>query len=271
MRRTTTLTVLASAAAVAAPAAAEAQQPTLQFDRGCYTEQQDMRFTGAGYTPSGQVDLIFARPGEPRGGYFTVADAGGALNDVTGIGSASQFLDDDEGRETIFVAANDRTRIEANQQPPDTQFGFTQFTFTRWEGFSPGRYVPGRRATVEIYGWAFAAGKPAWFLFRKASRTVASVKVGRLDDECGDRTASIRVPRSLKPGGYRVVLTTDRRLRERYTWRKARVTAPRRAASAAALGSRAMAASGARLSPRCALGPPVSGATACEEPRSGRG
>ena len=85
-----------------------------------------------------------------------------------------------------------------------------------------------------IYGWAFATGKVAWLLFQKGSRTVKSVKVGRLDDECGDRTAKVRVPRDLKPGAYRVVLTTDRKLRDRYTWIKARVTARRPASAAAA-------------------------------------
>jgi hypothetical protein len=98
---------------------------------------------------------------------------------------------------------------------------------------------------VEIYGWAFAAGKVAWFLFRKGSRTVASVKVGRLDNECGDRAARVRVPRGLEPGAYRVVLTIDRKLRDRYTWRKARVTAPRRAAAAASGGTHAMSRAGA--------------------------
>ena len=115
------------------------------------------------------------------------------------------------------MSANDRTRIEADQQPPESQFGGSLFTFTRWR-LLPGRYVPGKRATVQIYGWAFAAGKVGWFLFQKGSRTVASVKVGRLDAACGDRTAKIRVPRDLKPGAYRVVLTIDRKLRDRYTW-----------------------------------------------------
>lgn len=233
MERSITILALGSAAALTMAAAAEAQQPTLTFDRGCYTEQQDMRFTGARYTPGGPVDLIFARAGEPRGGYSTIADAAGALNDVTGTGAVDQFLADNEDRETLFVSANDRTRIEAGQQPPESQFGFTQFTFTRWAGFSPGRYVPGERATVEVYGWAFATGDTAWFLFRKGSRTVRSVRVGRLDDECGDRTARIRIPRRLKPGRYRVVLTTDRRLRGPYTWRRARVTRPSTAAAAA--------------------------------------
>jgi hypothetical protein len=239
MSLSTRIIAVASAAALIAPAVAQAQQPTLQFDRACYTERQDMHFTGAGYTPGGQVDLWFSRPKELLGSYSTVADSAGALDGVTGVDSADQFLERDEGRAMIGVSANDRTRIDANQQPPESQFGAAMFTFTRWEGFSPGRYVPGARATVEVYGWAFATGETAWFLFRKGSRTVASVRVGRLDEECGDRTARIRVPRSLKPGAYRVVLTTDRKLRGPYTWRKARVTG-RRAGASSAIAARAM-------------------------------
>ena len=229
------------AIALAAPSAAVAQQPALQFDRGCYTDNQDMVFTGAGYTLSGQVDLLFASDLEVHGGFTTHADATGALNGAVAVNDAGQLLADDEDRETIIITANDQTRIAANQQPPESQFGFSQFTFSRWEGFSPGRYVPGKRVTVEMYGWAFAAGQVAWFLFQKGSRTVASVKVGRLDDGCGDRTARIRVPRGLKPGAYRVVLTIDRKLRDRYTWRRARVTARPSASAAAARGMHAAA------------------------------
>jgi hypothetical protein len=223
-----------SALALAVPAAALAQQPTFQFDRGCYTDSQEIGFTGAGYTPGGQVDLLFQSDFEVLAGYTTHADAAGALNGTTVVGDADMLLGEDEDRETVLVTANDVTRIQADQQPPKTQFGVSQFTFTRWEGFSPGRYVPGKRATVGIYGWAFATGQVAWILFQKGSRTVKAVKVGRLDDGCGDRTARISVPRGLKPGAYRVVLTIDRKLRDRYTWRRARVTARRSAAASAA-------------------------------------
>jgi hypothetical protein len=227
------------ALALAAPAAAAAQQPTLQLDRGCYTDGQEMGFTGAGYTPGGPVDLLFVSDLEVRGGFTTHADAAGALNGTGAVADADELLPEDEGRETILVTSNDQTRIAANQQPPESQFGVSQFTFTRWQGFSPGRFVPGRRASVQIFGWAFATGKVAWLLFQKGSRTVKSVKVGRLDAECGDRTARITVPRGLKPGAYRVVLTTDRKLRDRYTWRRARVTARRPASAAVARGMHA--------------------------------
>ena len=230
------------AVAVGPHAVAQQSQPTLQFDRSCYTEQMQMNFTGAGYTPSGEVNLLFARPMDPRGMYQTRADATGSLNDYVVFPDANILLRPKEERELLFVTANDRTRIEANQQPPESQYGVAQFTFTRWEGFSPGRYAPGKRAAVELYGWAFAAGKTAWLQFRKGSRRVASVKVGRLDTECGDRKARVRVPRSLKAGRYRVVLSTERRtLSDNYTWRNGRVTATRSAASAASAPPRSMA------------------------------
>ena len=136
------------ALALAAPATALAQQPTLQFDRGCYTEDQAMAFTGAGYTPGGQVDFILATNLEPRAGYTSYADAAGALTGFTGVDSADLLLTKDQDREAIFVSANDWMRIQANQQPPESQLGVSAFTFTRWEGYSPRRFVPGERVTV---------------------------------------------------------------------------------------------------------------------------
>jgi hypothetical protein len=131
------------------------------------------------------------------------------------------------------VSANDRARIEAGA-PPESQFATASLTYTRWMGFSPGRYVPGKRAPVEISGWAFATGQTAWMQFRKGARTVRSVKIGRLGGDCGDRKARVKVPRGLAPGRYRVVFSLERRgLSENYTWRSARV-ARKRAASAAA-------------------------------------
>jgi hypothetical protein len=221
------------AAAALAPAAAAQTPPTLQFDRGCYTEHQRMAFTGAGYTPAGEVDLLFSRPGSVLGSFTTTADAAGALSDFV-MAEEDQLLAEDEDREQRFVSANDRTRIDQDAQPPESQLGAAAFTFTRWMGFSPGRYVPGRRASaVEVYGWAFAEGMPAYFLFRKGGRTVAAVKLGTIAGPCGDLKARPKVPRKLKAGAYKVWLSTDaRRPSARSTWRTARVT--RKASAAAA-------------------------------------
>jgi len=197
-----------------------------------------MTFSGTGYTPGGPVDLLFSRPGSALGNYETTADATGAIGDYV-MSTDEQMLRDDERRETRFVTANDRTRVEQNA-PPESQFGAASFTFTRWAGFSPGRYVPGRKVEIEAYGWAFSAGEPLYFLFRKGTRTVASVKAGTLSATCGDLVARVRVPRKLAAGRYRLVLSTQRRSPSGlYTWRSGRVV--KRAAASAATARGAMA------------------------------
>jgi hypothetical protein len=233
------------AAVPASQATAQTPAPTLQFDRACYTEHMPAVFTGAGYTPGGEVNLVFSSmPMRVRGVYATRAGADGSLNGSATFPDEDDFLDDAETRETLHVSANDRARMDAGA-PPESQFATASLTYTRWMGFSPARFVPGRRARVEISGWAFAAGETAWLQFRKGARAVSSVRIGQLEGDCGDRKARVKVPRSLAPGRYRVVFSTQRRgLSERYTWRNARV-AGRRAASAAAAGpmTRARAAS----------------------------
>jgi hypothetical protein len=231
--------VVAATVALAPAAAAQAPPPTLQWDRECYTEHQPMTFTGTGFTPSGPVDLLFSRPGFVYGSFETSADAAGAISDYV-MAEEGQLLGDDEDRALRFATANDRTRIEQGTEP-DAQFAPSSFTFTRWMGFSPGRYVPGRTVEVEAYGWAFAAGKTLWFQFLKGRTTVASVKVGKLSATCGDRVGRIRVPRKLKAGAYRLALSTEKRgLSDLYTWRKGRV-AKAGAASSSAGARRAMA------------------------------
>jgi len=238
MTRCRSIAIAAVAAGGALASTASAQSPaTLQWDRPCYTEDQRMVFSGTGYTPNGQVDLVFSRPGAAVGTYGTVADTAGAIGDYV-LSTDEQMLGDDERRETRFVTANDRTRIDQGA-PPESQFAAASFTYTRWAGFSPGRYVPGRKVEVEAYGWAFSAGKPLYFLFRKGRTTVASVKAGTLSATCGDLVARIRVPGKLKAGRYRLVLSTSKRKPSGlYTWRTGRVV--RSSASAAADGGRAM-------------------------------
>ncbi|HET8952691.1 MAG TPA: hypothetical protein VFN44_19350 [Solirubrobacteraceae bacterium] len=231
-RRSLIPAALAAAVALAPAAAAQAPPPTLTWDRGCYTEDQPMTFAGTGYTPGAPVDLVFSRGATVLGTYEATADAAGAVGDYV-LAREDDLLAADQEREPIGASANDRTRSDQGEPPQATSAAGT-FTFTRWMGFSPGRYVPGRRAAVEIYGWAFAEGRTAYFLFRKGRRTVASVMLGTIAGPCGDLKARAKVPRKLKAGAYKVWLSTDRRTPStRSTWRTARVT---RKASAATAG-----------------------------------
>jgi hypothetical protein len=232
--------VVAAAAALAPAAAAQSPQPTLTWDRGCYTEDQPMTFSGAGFTPGGQVDLLFSRAGTVLGTFVATADAGGAIGDYV-LADEEDVLTADQDRGLVGTSATDRTRADQGE-PPQSTSAVAAFTFTRWMGFSPGRYVPGRKAAVEIYGWAFAEGRPAYFLFRKGRRTVASVRVGTIAGPCGDLKARVKVPGKLRAGAYKVWLSTDRRKpSSRSTWRAARVV---RKASAASAGSRRMRRAG---------------------------
>jgi hypothetical protein len=214
------------AAVPASEAAAQTAEPTLEFDRACYTEHMDAAFTGAGYTPGGQVDLFFSTlPLRIRGIYETQAGPDGSLNGTATFPAEDEFLDDAEERETVGVTANDRTRIDAGA-PPESQFGGAVVTYTRWGARTATRFVPGKRTRAELFGWAFAAGETAWLQFRKGRRLIASVKLGRLTGDCGDRKARVKVPRTLEPGRYRIVLSTDRRaLSEYYTQGSGRVRA----------------------------------------------
>ena len=54
---------------------------------------------------------------------------------------------------------------------------------------------------------------------------MAAVRAGRLSAGCGDLVARVRVPRTLKPGAYRLVLANQKRTPSGlYTWRNGRVT-----------------------------------------------
>ena len=232
--------VLAATVALAPAAAAQSPPPTLQWDRECYTADQPMTFTGTGFTPAGRVDLLFSRPGFVFGSFETTADAAGAISGYV-MAEEDQLLGSGEDRALRVATANDRTRIDQGTDP-GAQSAPSSFTFTRWMGFSPGRYVPGRKALVEIYGWAFAERRTAYFLFRKGSRTAASVRLGTIAGPCGDLKKRIMVPRKLRGGAYKVFLSTSAaRPSSRGTWRTARVT---RGASASAARSRPMRRAG---------------------------
>ena len=213
---------VAAAATLAPAAAAQAPQPTLAFDRPCYTAEQALAFSGTGYTPSGPIHLAFSVPGQTRAGFTGAADPSGGIGGLLDV-DEDTLLTSDENRRELTVTATDQTRAAAGTQPPESQFAAAQITFTRWAGFSPGRYVRGRKVEVEAYGWAFAAGKPLYFHFQRKRKTVKAVRAGVLSADCGDLVARVRVPK-LKPGGYRLVLSTARRRPSGlYTWRNGRV------------------------------------------------
>jgi hypothetical protein len=80
------------AAVPASHAAAQTPPPTLEFDRACYAEHMPAVFTGTGYTPGGDVDLLFSSPMRMRGSYATRAGADGSLSGSATLPYVDDFL-----------------------------------------------------------------------------------------------------------------------------------------------------------------------------------
>ena len=65
------LAALVAAFLAIVPAAARAQDgPTLTFDKPCYAEGDPMAYSGAGFTPSGEVNFLFSTLSSSRVGSF---------------------------------------------------------------------------------------------------------------------------------------------------------------------------------------------------------
>ena len=213
MSRSLLAAVVAACAAIM-PAAAWAQEnPTLAFDKPCYSAGDPVGFTGAGYSPNGEVNFFFAAAGHV-GNYDTRADGTGALSGRIGTPDADHFLDDDQVSATVTVTANDRTRIDAGA-PPEQRFGAAQFTLSRFGVRLRRRGGGAARAAlpmrVEVVGWTHVLGEMLYLHYRRGGRTVKSVRLGRLAGDCGDRRVTLRrgLPRGARPGRYQLVFNTS--------------------------------------------------------------
>ena len=118
------LAVLVAALAAVLPTAAWAQDgPTLTFDKPCYAEGDPMQYSGAGFTPGGEVNFLFSSLSTSRiGSYDTQADPAGAIAGSIDAPPEDMFIDDDERSAMIGAAATDKTRADQGA-PPDQQFG----------------------------------------------------------------------------------------------------------------------------------------------------
>ena len=212
------LAALVAALTAIVPAAARAQDgPTLTFDKPCYAEGDPMAYSGAGFTPGGEVDFLFTSLSSSRAGSFdTKADAAGAIAGTIDAPDETMFLDDDERSAMLGGAATDKTRADQGA-PPDQQFAAALFRLTRWDvevsrpnGAPPRARKPMR---VEAYGFTRAIGKTLYVQYRKHGKVLKAVKLGRLGGDCGDRNKTLRrgLPRGLRPGRYTLMFTTSPR------------------------------------------------------------
>jgi hypothetical protein len=210
------LAALVAALAAIMPAAAWAQDgPSLSFDKPCYTQGDDMQYSGAGYTPGGEVNFMFSSLStQTIGRYDTTADQSGALAGTITAPDEDLFLDDDEWSAPVAAAATDKTLADQGAAPAQ-QFGAALFRLTRWDvqiarkgGGTPKAAKPMR---VEAHGFTRAIGETLYLQYRKGRKVLKAAKLGRLGGECGDRSRTLKrgLPRGLKPGRYTLMFTTS--------------------------------------------------------------
>jgi hypothetical protein len=206
----------ALAAALVVPALAGAV-PTLTSDRQCYAAGHDpMTLGGTGFTPGGQVTLMFAANGR-IGDFTATADAGGVFSATLRAPTLESF-NADPPRLTLSVTANDQARMApgAPPVPPEETFAYGQVTLSDWavrvapwetRGAAPGR--PRHVVKVKAIGWT-SLGDKLYAHYTRGGRLVKTVKLGLLAGPCGDLTVRTReFPfRPVRPGSYRVQFDT---------------------------------------------------------------
>ena len=217
MARSLLAAVVAALAAIM-PAAAWAQDgPTLTFDKPCYAKGDPMEYSGTGFTPGGEINMLYrSLSNQATGAFDTHADAAGAIGGTVDAPSEDDALDDDDISGIMGASANDRTRIDQGA-PPAQQFAGTVFRLTRWdvEVARPGGGAPKARKPMRVtaYGFTRVIGKPLYVQYRRGNRTLKAIRLGRLGGECGNLTRTIPrgLPRGLRPGRYTLMFTTSPR------------------------------------------------------------
>jgi hypothetical protein len=205
---------LIAAAALAVPATAGAA-PTLNVDLPCYSPGQPISVSGAGYTPSGAVGLLFALSGAhgntmvaPKDPF--TADAAGGLGVKLG---APSLASDNDLRERVTLTANDQARLGPTGPigPPEETFATTQFQLSAVDvlvgPWLNGHASPRALTTVKVVGFEpFRTVYAHYFLNGKRLKTV---RLGAVTGPCGDLTKKVRqFPfRPVPAGTYKVRFT----------------------------------------------------------------
>jgi hypothetical protein len=205
---------LALTAALAVPALAAAA-PTLTADLPCYSPGQPIGLGGAGYTPGGNVSMVFSLAGAH--GSNTVpaqaplkADAAGGIN---GRLAAPRMASDSDLREDVTVRANDEARIGPSGPIglPEDSFATTRFTLSAVDvlvlPWLIGHVNPRAQTTFRVMGWEpYRKVYAHYFLNGKRVKTV---ELGSVSGPCGDMTKKARqFPfRPVPAGRYRIRFT----------------------------------------------------------------
>jgi hypothetical protein len=212
--RTVRATGLLLTAALAVPALATAA-PTVTADLPCYSPGQPIALGGAGYTPAGNVGVMFSLKGA-RGNNFVAqkdplkADAGGGISAKV---PAPQLASDSDLRETVTLTANDQARLDPSAPPvaPEETFAATQFQLSAVDvmvvPWLIGHVDPRALTTFKVVGWEPFRKVYAHYLLN--GKRIKTVELGSVSGPCGDMTKKARqFPfRPVPAGRYRIRFT----------------------------------------------------------------
>jgi hypothetical protein len=200
--------------ALAAPALAAAA-PTVGTDLPCYSTGQPIGLSGAGYTPGGDVAVIFTLNGAHGSNFVSAKDPlkADAAGGISGRLPAPQLASDSDLRETVTMTANDQARLDPNALavPPEETFAATQFQLSAVDvlvgPWLLGHVNPRALTTFKVVGWEpFRRVYAHYFLSGKRIKTV---EIGAVSGPCGDLTKKVRqFPfRPVPAGRYRIRFT----------------------------------------------------------------
>jgi len=184
--------VLPALAAVALLAPATAPAATLTVDKPCYGPGEQVRFTGAGFTPSGQVALSVS--GQQLG--IGTADPAGGF----GVGIGAPTIDGKQ-RTDVFIAT-DQTNLALTATVPVLLTSLNV-------NVTPRNGNPGR--TKKIVARGFTSGATLYAHVRR-NGAKRNIRIGRLKGACKGLTARRKLfSTDAKSGVYKVQFDTKRK------------------------------------------------------------
>jgi hypothetical protein len=210
--RRSSLAILLAAGASGLTASSAQARPQLTLDRACYSEEENMRLSGQGFTPGAKIAFIFVANGK-LGQADTTADAAGAFTYEVRGPELRDFDGEPPGLD-IAVTANDQSKFGPDGMPigpPEESFALAEFRLSEWAvevAKWEKRTATARRGEsvrVATRGWT-SAGDTLYLHYVRGGKAVHSQKVGPLRGDCGDLTKSIKTFafKGVKPGRYSV-------------------------------------------------------------------
>ena len=212
-----------------------AANPTLTADQPSYAVGRDlMTLSGAGFTPSGQVDVFVRRLGGDAGTFSVSAGPTGAFVARVRVPALEWFGLRFWEAKRLPVIANDTALQAANPSlGPEQVATWVTPLFTDWgvrvRDFADGTARPRHMTTVMAMGW-LSEGKTLYAHYVRNGHLVKTVRVGALTGPAGNVTRHMReFPfRPVAAGQYRVQFDCTQRYQdggEAYSSYKVRVAA----------------------------------------------